>query len=218
MSGSSERVASMSVAEFAAALASEQATPGGGAASAVGAALAASLTAMVVRLSLGRAAYTEHASLHATAIAASDSARERFLALADDDAAAYASYRAARRMPHGSPADDEARASATREAARRATEVPLALVRECHAQIDLVERLAGRSNRAVSGDLEVAALLLGSGARAGAVNITANLEAVGDEGYASAVRAEVDQRLQQIQTTAAKARERILKGTPRSPE
>ena len=68
--------------------------------------------------------------------------------------------------------------------------------------MELVDRVAGRTNLNVASDLEVAALLLDSAARAAAANVRANLPSVGDEGYASAVTAELGQRLQQIQSTA----------------
>lgn len=218
MSEPTRSVAEMKLAEFAEALASEQPTPGGGAAAALAGSLAASLTAMVVRLSLGRAKYADYADLHQEAVAASDAARIRFLELADDDATAYASYRAARSLPHATAAEEDARAAATRNAARSATDVPLEVVRACHAQIELVDRAAGRTNLYVGSDLEVAALLLDAAARSAAVNVRINLDAIGDDGFASAVTAELDQRLQQIQSTADRARERVAKGTLRRPE
>lgn len=211
-------IADQRLSDFLDALASAQPAPGGGAAAGISAALAASLTAMVVRLSLGRAKYAEHADLHAEALAASDAARLRFLELADADASAYAAYRAAREMSHGTEQETEAREAATRDAARIATKVPLDVLRACQAQVELVDRCAGRTNLNVAGDLEVAALLLDSAARAAAVNVRANLPSIGDEGYASAVKAEVDQRLQQVQGTADRARERVTKGTLRKPE
>ena len=204
--------------EFAEALASEQPVPGGGAAAAVSAALGASLTSMVVRLSLDRPKYAEHGALHAEALAASDAARIRFLELADADAAAYTAYRAARSLSHQTEAEEEARAAATRDAARGAAAVPLDVVKACNAQVDLVERLAGRTNLYVASDLEVAALLLDGAARSAASNVRVNLGSTGDAGYASAVTAELDQRLQQIQSAADRARERVAKGALRRPE
>ena len=85
MTAPRDPVAAQPVGDFAEALASEQAVPGGGAAAAISAALAASLTAMVVRLSLGRPKYAEHTALHEEALRASDEARARFLELADDE-------------------------------------------------------------------------------------------------------------------------------------
>jgi formiminotetrahydrofolate cyclodeaminase len=206
------------IGEFFEALASEQAVPGGGAAAALAAALAASLAAMVVRLSLNRPRYAEFGELHGEALAASDTAAARFLDLADADAAAYSAYRDARDLPHESEAEAEARALAISEAARTATKVPLDVVRACHAQVELVDRLAGRTNLHAASDLEVAALLLDGAARSAAVNVRANLPFVADQGFASAVGAELDQRLQQIQSTADRARERVARGTLRRME
>ena len=218
MTASTDPASAQRLGDFLEALASEKPVPGGGAAAAVSAALAASLTAMVVRLSLDRPKYAEFADLHATALVASDAARVRFLELAEEDATAYAAYRAARSLPRETQAEIDAREAATRDAARIASSVPLEVVKACHAQVELVDRVAGRSNLNVSSDLEVAALLLDSAARAAAANVRANLPSVGDDGYASAVSAELGQRLQQIQSTADRARERVAKGTLRRPE
>ena len=218
MTAPTDPVADQRLGDFLEALASEQPVPGGGAAAAVSAALAASLTAMVVRLSLDRAKYAVFADLHAEALAASDVARARFLELADEDAAAYAAYRAARSMPRETDAETELREAATKDAARIATKVPLEVVKACQAQVELVDRCAGRTNLYVASDLEVAALLLDSAARAAAANVRVNLPSIGDEGYASAITAELDQRLQGVQATADRARERVSKGVLRKPE
>lgn len=202
----------MSLEGFTTALASGEPTPGGGGAVAVAAALAASLSAMVVRLSVDRPRYEQHAELHAEALSASDAARARFLELADEDARAYAAYRDARRLPHATDSEEHARQAATRGAARLAATVPLAIVQACHHHIDLVERLAGRTNVAAASDLDVAVLLLDAAARGAAANVLVNLAAVEDESFSVAVTTELDQRLRQIQGAAARTRERVGRG------
>lgn len=210
--------AEMTLADFAEALASGQPVPGGGAAAAVTAALAASLTSMVARLSADRPAYVPHASLHAAALADSDAARVRFLELAQADAAAYAGYGAARRLPHDTDEAEAIRVTATREAARRSAEVPLETVSVCQYQQQLVERLVGRSNRHAASDLEVAALLLEAAARSAAANVMANLAAVGDAAYAEQAGSRVLAALQDIEASAARAREMIAAGQVREAE
>ena len=213
-----ERVMDATLSEFTEALASAEPTPGGGGATALAGALAASLTAMVVRLSVGRPAYEQHAALHAEVLAASDSARLRFLGLADEDATAYRAFMEARRLPHDSKEQELRRAAASRDAARRAAIVPLTIVQQCHHQIDLVERLAGRGNANAASDLDVAALLLECAAKGAGANVTVNLAAVEDEGFADAALAELDQRLRQIQGATARTRERVRKGGQRRAE
>jgi methenyltetrahydrofolate cyclohydrolase len=206
------------VGAFSQALASSQPTPGGGAAAAVTASLGASLIAMVVRLSCDRPRYQQHADLHAEALSGSEAARGRLLELADEDAASYADYVAARSLPHDTEAESSIRVVASRDAARGATTVPLAVARICHGQLDLADRLVGRTNVNVASDLEVAALLCESAARGAASNVRANLPSIGDVGYTNAVVAELDQRMQQIQSAADRVRERIAKGGQRPPE
>lgn len=218
MSEAGASVAGMTIEAFTRDLASDSPTPGGGSAAAVAAALAASLTAMVVRISLGRSGFEQHADLHAEALAASDDARRRFLELAAEDAAAYTAYRDARRLPHATAEETSSRAEATREAARGAAAVPLALVEGCQRQSGLVERLAGRTLRAVGSDLDVAALLLESAARGAAANVLVNLAAVDDDGYAGAVTAELEARLRLIEADAARTRERVGGSLPRAAE
>jgi methenyltetrahydrofolate cyclohydrolase len=205
-------LAHLSIDDVTLALSSADPTPGGGSAAAIAAALGASLLAMVARLSLGRPRYAEHAALHAEALAAADGARRHFLELADADASAYAAYRSARQMPHATDEEAVARDAASRLAARQAASVPLAVVQECHRQVEFVERLAGHSNASASSDLGVASLLLECAARGAAANVLVNVAAVGDEVYAVAVTSEVEERLRHIHDAAARTHEQVGPG------
>jgi formiminotetrahydrofolate cyclodeaminase len=202
-------LAHLSIDDVTLALSSADPTPGGGSAAAIAAALGASLTAMVARLSLGRPRYAEHAALHADVLTAAHQARRLFLQLADADASAYAAYRSARQMPHATDAEAAARDAASRVAARQAASVPLAVVQECHRQVEFVERLAGRSNASAASDLGVATLLLECAARGAAANALVNLAAVGDEAFAVAVTNEVEERLRYIHGAAARTHEQV---------
>ena len=106
MDATPKPTAEMTLASYSEALASEAPTPGGGSVAAVAASLAAALASMVVRVSQDRAAYQAHAGLHEEALEKSEATRRRCLALAEDDAAAFNAYLAARRLPR-EPRDRE---------------------------------------------------------------------------------------------------------------
>ncbi|CAN5688759.1 cyclodeaminase/cyclohydrolase family protein [soil metagenome] len=208
----------VTLAGFSESLASSDPVPGGGSASAVVGALAASLVVMVVRLSQDRPRYEPFAATHERAIATAEPSRVRLLELAEEDAAAYAALAAAYKLPKETAQEQEARSERVRAAARTASEVPLRVVRECHHLVREVETLAGRSNLNAASDLEVAALLAQAAARGSAANVLTNLPQVGDERFAGMTTSEVGDHLHDIEAAVARVNQQIAGGGLRSPE
>ena len=214
----STRYADLTLGAFEDHLASAEPVPGGGSASAIAGSMAASLLAMVSRLSADRPKYADYATTHASALQVAEGARARLLSLADDDARAYAAFGAARKMPRETEPEQQARDAATREAAKQASEVPLAVVQECAEVMVAVEAMTGRSNLNASSDLEVAGRLAAAGARGAAANVMINLPSVGDESYAGGTTAEVTKLLETIDRLGAQISQRVAAGTLREPE
>ena len=212
------RYGDLTLSEFDEQLASAEPVPGGGSASAIAGSMAGSLLAMVSRLSTDRPRYAAFAATHARALLVAEEARRRLLHLADDDARAYAAFSTARKMPRETAEEQAARDAATRVAAREASEVPLAVARECARIIDEVEAMAGRSNLNASSDLEVAARLAAAAARGAAANVMINLPMVGDEDFHGAAVLELSRLLEGVDRSAAEVAQRVAAGTLRQPE
>jgi formiminotetrahydrofolate cyclodeaminase len=210
-------LAQLTLAEFSERLASEDPVPGGGSASAVAGALAASLLCMVARLSLGRPKYEQYRQGNEAALDAAESARRRLLELADADARAYGRYTIARQMPRDTEEQQRIRTLASQAAAREASDVPLAVVRECAALLEMIEAVAGRSNVNAASDLEVGARLAMAGGRGAAANALINLPQVGDERYAGVVTAELGGLLQDMERDLANVTQRVAGGGLRDP-
>ena len=92
------RLASLSLSDFAAALASDTPAPGGGSAAAAGGAAGAALLAMVVRLTLGKEKYKDAWEELTPLADRLDNARTRLLELVDEDTKAFDGVVAARRL------------------------------------------------------------------------------------------------------------------------
>lgn len=218
MPDSQERFASLTLADFSARLASAEPVPGGGSASAIAGSIAASLLAMVARLSLDRPKYEPYRASNERALEVAEAARLRLLVLADDDAVAYAAFSAARKLAHETPEQEEARTRATRVAAREASEVPLAVVRECGRLLEEIAAVAGRSNLNAASDLEVAGRLSAAAAHGAAANVMINLPMVGDERYSGGTRVELNEVLRDIDRTLARIAQEVGRGALRPPE
>ncbi|MEZ4597769.1 MAG: cyclodeaminase/cyclohydrolase family protein [Chloroflexota bacterium] len=208
----------LSLRSFSDLLASAAPVPGGGSASAVVASLGASLLAMVARLSQGRERYAPFAGTVERALVAADAARARLLELADEDAAAYRGLvearAAARARTPAHPGSDVA----VQEAAREAARVPMAIVRECYAVMDHVDRMAGRSNLGAASDLDVAARLLEAGARGAGANVIVNLPAMGDERLADSMLGELEARTHELVSAVARIASQVRSQGLRPPE
>jgi glutamate formiminotransferase/formiminotetrahydrofolate cyclodeaminase len=211
------RFRDLTLESFVQRLSSADPVPGGGSAAAVAASLGAGLLTMVTSLSLGREKFAVHADALTAAQSVGRRLSDEFLALADDDAAAFATFAAARRLPRATDAEREARSTAIASAARTAAEVPAACVEACFELAVAVESIAGRSNPNASSDLSVAGLFAEAAARAAAANVFVNVPSVADQDWALEITNRVVQLLAAIENLVATTRETVAGGAVRDP-
>jgi formiminotetrahydrofolate cyclodeaminase len=211
------RFRDLTVADFITQLASGEPVPGGGSAAAIAGSLGAALVAMVASLSEGRPKYAEHAALLAESKAAALELADRFLALGDEDAAAYGGFGVAMKLPRDTDEEKAARTDAIRAAARAASDAPFRTVQACLEFVALAEAMAGRSNRNASSDLEVSSLMAVAAAHAAAANVFVNLPSIGDEAAAQDLLARTQALVDEIDRLAGHTREVVRGGEAREP-
>lgn len=172
-------------------LGSADPAPGGGAAAAVTASLAAALVEMVCNVSAGKAGLEEHEQHLAQVRDAARGFRLGSLTLADHDAEAFTALLAAYRLPREDPAQQAARREAVQAATLRAATVPLEIAGNGAGVARLAAQLPGRSARSVLSDVGVAATCAAAAIDAAAVNVEINLRTLTD----SAIRVTLSDRL-----------------------
>jgi methenyltetrahydrofolate cyclohydrolase len=163
-------------------LGSADPAPGGGAAAAVTASLAAALVEMVCNISAGKAGLEEHEQHLAQVRDAARGFRLGSLTLADHDAEAFTALLVAYRLPRGDPAQQAARREAVQAATLRAATVPLEIAGNGAGVARLAAQLPGRSARSVLSDVGVAATCAAAAIDAAAVNVEINLRTLTDSG------------------------------------
>ena len=145
--------AELPLAAFAAAVGERTPAPASGAATSVAAALAAALVELTARFSEDAPAVEEAVRL-----------RERLLALADEDAAAYSEFMRTR--------SDDAR--------DRTVDVPLEIAEAAARVAELATRLEREGNQNLTGDAASAALIARAAVEAAARLVELNLERADD--------------------------------------
>jgi formiminotetrahydrofolate cyclodeaminase len=135
--------------------------------------------------------------------------RDHLASLVDRDRESYDAVVAAYRMPKSTDGEKASRESAIAIALHGAIEVPLDVMRACHAAARETQTVAAAGNRAASSDVGVALDLLEAALRGAARNVRINLEGLKDPGYVAGVDGEV-RRLEGAMTDAVAAAREAL--------
>jgi formiminotetrahydrofolate cyclodeaminase len=178
--------AGLTIDEFAARLGSGEPTPGGGAAAALMAALAAALVQMVGRHTAGRPKYAAVEARVRAVIGEAERLGRRAAELMDADAEAYGAVSAAFKLPK----DGAGRAAAVSAACVRATDVPLEVMRLCGRLSELAVELFREGNQSLAGDARAALLAAQAAAEISLGNVRANQPFIEDRQWAQQAAAE----------------------------
>lgn len=194
------------LAQFLAALASPDPTPGGGTAAAIAGAMGASLLVMVS----GLAKSNTGTEVERVALAGAKLALEPLAAaltgLADADAASFDAVMSAYRLPKATEDEKTARSAAIQAALQGATIIPLQTLRSCAGAMAHAGAVAAFGNRSAVSDVGVAIGLLEAAAAGAEANVRINLASVRDLHFASTTGDETGRLISDVSRLAAAAR------------
>ena len=190
--------------EFIEILASKEAVPGGGGASALAGAIGTALGNMVGSLTVGKKKYADVEEDIIALKAKSDKLQAEFLRLVDEDAVAFEPLAKA----YGIPKDDPGRGKVMEEALRIATAAPMDIMRACAEAIDVVEEFAEKGTAIAISDAGVGAAMLRAAIIGASFNVFINTKSMSDREYAEKANAEANELLEKY---VAKAGEIVTK-------
>lgn len=181
----------LTISEYAARLASQEPAPGGGSAAALAGLLGASLVAMTIGLTRGRAEFSAHEALLAAKGTELGRLRVDLQLLVDRDAAAFSAVMAAYDLPQADEGEKQARAAAVQEAMKEAAEVPILTARACLEVLEIAEAVLDKVNPHAVSDLAVGALASHTGLTGALLNTAINLPELEDEAIVRAFTTQV---------------------------
>jgi glutamate formiminotransferase/formiminotetrahydrofolate cyclodeaminase len=181
------------------AVAANAPTPGGGSVAALAASLAAALTAMVGRLTVGKRKYRGVKAEVGEVIVAVEKLRTALTARIDEDAAAFEAVMRAFKLPQNTPAEQSARETTIQDATCIAAEVPLATARDALKVLELALTVAQKGNTNAITDAGTAAWMAMAGIQGAALNLRVNATSITDTDKKQGWLAELDTILNQAQ-------------------
>ena len=184
-------LASKSLQDFLAELASAEPVPGGGSVAALGGAVAASLVAMVCRLTIGKKGYEAVSDELSTILPRADALQAELRELMQADIDAFARVMDAYKLPKETDSQKSARTRAIQDALKHASDVPLRVAELCAEVLALARVVVEKGNKNAASDAGVGSLMAEAGLRGAAFNVSINLGSIKDEAYVSDRRARV---------------------------
>ena len=163
------------LSEFLEAVASSDATPGGGSVAALCGALSAALSRMVAGLAIGK---DEYGGVQGDVKKICDEGKvlqSRLSELIDEDSEAYEAVISAMRMPKNSPEEREKRSASIQIALKRAAEVPLETMEKCLEALALSKKAMEKGHRNAITDAGTAASIAHAGLKSAGLNVKINL-------------------------------------------
>lgn len=167
-------IAQTTLSDYLASLASNSATPGGGAAAGVAGAQGAALIAMVCRLT------RDQNEAVTRILAAADRARDKFMKLADEDMQCFDEVMNVYKLKASSVEEKAEKDQRVQQALKEAADVPARMIDETIPLIPLTAELIETGNRNLITDVGIAASLFDCVLASSKLNLLVNIRSIND--------------------------------------
>lgn len=164
--------------------------PGGGSVSALNGAMAASLSAMVANLTVGRKKYIEVNDLMQKLATKLEKTAEKLLTDVDRDSDAYNRVFAAFKLPKETDEEKAKRNEAIQQETKYAAQIPMEVARAVHEILPQIATIAQHGNTNAITDACVAMMCARTAVLGALLNVKINLSSIKDEDFVKAMNEE----------------------------
>ena len=192
-SDSRKSLLKMNLREFCNETLSDSPAPGGGSVAALMGALGVSLGGMVANLSAGKRGWDDKIEYFSDWAVKAQQLKDEFLALVDEDTAAFNKVMDAFGLPKESAEEKSARSVAVEQATKYAAEIPLKVMEMASRSYELLSEMAEKGNPASISDVGVGALATRACIGGAAMNVRINLAGLKDEKFKSSLLKKIQQ-------------------------
>lgn len=182
----------LTIQDFIKKVISNDPVPGGGSVSALNGALAASLSAMVANLTIGRKKYAEVNDLMQELSERFEKLSEQLIADVDRDSDAYNRVFAAFKLPKETDEEKAIRSETIQKETKYAAMVPMEVARAVHAVLPMIDTVARKGNSNAVTDACVSMMCARTAILGALLNVRINLTSIKDETFVNAMRIEAE--------------------------
>lgn len=187
-----EKLASLSVKEFANETASESLAPGGGSVSALVGAMGAALGAMVANGSANKRGWEDRIEEFSPWAEKGQQIKDELLFLIDEDTRAFDGIMAAYGLPKDNEEQKAARSAAIEAANQYATEIPFRTMKAAYACVEVLAEMKEKGNPNAASDVAVGALCVKTAVRGAYLNVLINAPGLKDKAFAERIVSEAE--------------------------
>ncbi len=192
-------------------VASSSPAPGGGSVAAASGALAAALSAMVCRLTVGKKSYAKVKDELSEIRDKTDVLMAELKQLIDTDKEAFDKVMEAFALPKNTDEETAARTKAIEDANKGAAEVPLMVMNKSLEVLKMSEIVALKGNENSVTDAGVSALMALAAIEGAGYNVKINLTSVKDESFVGKMKTEVESIIKKAEMISGKVKKIVEK-------
>ena len=203
------------VKDFVELVASDAPAPGGGSVSGAASALGAGLAAMVGSLTIDKKAGESLSESELNELKSADTATrklvDRLVEIIDEDSNAFNGYMDALKLPKETDEEKAARSQAMQDAMKDAVHVPFEGAEKSLEALKLVNPFIKYGNKNAITDAGVASLLTAAGVQGFVYNVLINLGSIKDEAFNADMRTKCEKLVEEARALRSEHEEQIFK-------